>query len=80
MAADPRPLLAALGAGVRELRIARGLTQEEVAHRSGMHVTYLSGIERGTRNVSILNLDRLAAGLGITLAALMIALDEHRHS
>jgi transcriptional regulator with XRE-family HTH domain len=78
MPADARPLLVAFGTAVRGLRIARNLTQEELADRAGMHVTYVSGIERGVRNASLVNLDRLAGGLGLDLSALMAALDEHR--
>ncbi len=76
---NARPLLLALGTAVRELRIERHLTQEELADRAGMHVTYVSGIERGLRNASLVNLDRLAGGLEMSLSALMGALDEHRH-
>lgn len=75
---DARPLLVALGVAVRELRVARHLTQEELADRAGLHVTYISGIERGLRNASLVNLDRLATGLGVELAALMAAVSNHR--
>jgi len=42
------------GFAVRILREERGLTQEELAHRSGIHRTYLSDLERGTRNVALI--------------------------
>jgi transcriptional regulator with XRE-family HTH domain len=45
-------------------------TQEELAHQAGIHRTYLSDIERGSRNVSLLNIERLAAALSLTLAEL----------
>ena len=48
----------AFGAHLRSLRQQRGLSQEEVAHSSGIHVTYLSGIERGRRNPSLRNVRR----------------------
>ena len=43
--------VSAFGAHIRSLRLERGLSQEEVADRAGVHVTYLSGIERGRRVV-----------------------------
>jgi transcriptional regulator with XRE-family HTH domain len=58
------------GFAVRILREERGLTQEELAHRSGIHRTYLSDLERGTRNVALVNIERLAHSLSVTLAEL----------
>jgi DNA-binding XRE family transcriptional regulator len=54
---------AALGDAVRELRMRAEISQETLARRSGMHRTYIGGIERGERNVSFANLVRLAAAL-----------------
>ena len=50
---------------MRRLRAARGLSQEALAHESGLNRTYLSGVERSERNVSIDNIARIASGLGI---------------
>ncbi|MFL5330257.1 MAG: helix-turn-helix domain-containing protein [Gemmataceae bacterium] len=58
------------GDAIRISREALGLTQEELAHKAKMHRSYLSDIERGSRNVSIINIERLAAGLSISLADL----------
>ena len=63
-------LLKALGAAVRAFRLARGLTQERLAEGAGLHTTYISDVERGLRNVGIINLDRLAGALSIDLRAL----------
>jgi len=52
-----------VGLNLQALRRARGLSQEELAHRASMHQTYLSGIERGRRNPSVLVLERLAQAL-----------------
>ena len=60
----------AFGAHVRSLRLGLGLPQEEVAHRAGLHVTYLSGIERGVRNPSLRNVRRLAGALGVGVGEL----------
>ena len=51
---------AAFGAHIRSLRLGLGLSQEEVAHRAALHVTYLSGIERGKRNPSLKNIRKIA--------------------
>ena len=69
MQADPE--LAALGREVRRFREAAGLSQEELAHRSGLHRNYISGIERGERNVGVKALFRLAAALERTPSALL---------
>ena len=55
----------AFGAHVRTLRLGRGMSQEEVAHLAGLHVTYLSGIERGVRNPSLKNIRKVAVALGV---------------
>lgn len=63
--------LARLGGGVRELRAARGWSQEDLAEHSGLHRTYIGGVERGERNVSYLNLVRIAHALGVSVATLV---------
>ena len=62
--------LAAFGAHVRSLRRGLGLSQEETAHRAGIHVTYLSGIERGVRNPALRNIGAIAGALGVRVADL----------
>jgi transcriptional regulator with XRE-family HTH domain len=62
---------AALGRAIRDVRAARRLSQEELAHRSGMHRTYLGGIERGERNPSYTNIRRLAAALEVNASELL---------
>jgi transcriptional regulator with XRE-family HTH domain len=59
---------ALLGDAVREVRKAQGLTQKQVADRTGVHVTYLSDIERGARNPSWKVIASLAAGMGVPTA------------
>lgn len=60
----------AFGRHIREIRLRRDETQEEVAHRAGIHVTYLSGIERGVRNPSLTSICALAWGLGVPVSEL----------
>ncbi len=61
----------ALGRAVRSFREDLGLSQEELADRSGMHRTYVGGIERGERNVSYANMLRLAGALGVPASRLL---------
>jgi transcriptional regulator with XRE-family HTH domain len=58
------------GQTVKTLRSKSHLSQEELAHRCGIHPTYLSGIERGKRNVALENIRRIAEGLGVSLVDL----------
>ena len=60
----------AFGRRIRELRHERGLTQEALAERAGMHWTYISAVERGLRNVSLDSIARLAQGLQVSWATL----------
>ena len=58
------------GQRIKDLRLARGLSQEEVAFRAGMHRTYFGGIERGERNPSLKNIAAIARALDVALAEL----------
>jgi transcriptional regulator with XRE-family HTH domain len=58
------------GQRVRQLRMKRGLTQVVLAERLGIDRSYLASIERGGRNVSLLNLQVFADGFGLTLSQL----------
>lgn len=58
------------GNRVREIRNDAGISQEELAFRAGIHRTYLGGIERGERNPSLKNIDRIAKALNIEIAEL----------
>jgi transcriptional regulator with XRE-family HTH domain len=68
-------LLVDLGNRVRELRLAAGLTQEALADLCGLDRTYISGIERGKRNVAIKNLATIAIALKTSLAELLSGID-----
>jgi transcriptional regulator with XRE-family HTH domain len=59
-----------LGLAVRELRTRSGMSQEELAHASSLHPTYLSGIERGQRNPTWKILGRLSDALGVKVSDL----------
>lgn len=58
------------GFAVKTRREELGMTQEDLAHKAGIHRTYLSDVERGTRNLSLVNIERLAEALAISMAEL----------
>jgi len=58
------------GNRIRDLRLAKGLSQEELAFRAGIHRTYLGGIERGERNPALKNMAAIARALGVKLSEL----------
>jgi len=58
------------GRAVRRIREEQEINQEEAAERCGLHRTYYSGIERGVRNVSLVNIEKVAKGLKATLTDL----------
>jgi transcriptional regulator with XRE-family HTH domain len=58
------------GRAVRRIREEQGINQEEAAERCGMHRTYYSGIERGVRNVSLVNIEKIGKGLKTSLPEL----------
>jgi transcriptional regulator with XRE-family HTH domain len=62
--------LAEFGERVSELRRVRGLSQQGLANKSGLHRTYISGVERGERNISLLNIHKLAVALGVVAIVL----------
>lgn len=59
-----------LGRAVRALREELGMSQEDLAHGAGIHVTYLSGIERGRRNPTWTVLTGISTALGISISEL----------
>ncbi len=64
------------GVRVRQLRTERGWSQEAFADRAGLHRTYIGSIERGEQNISLENIEKLAATLGISLAELFSTFSE----
>lgn len=58
-------------ANVRRIRKLKGLTQEQVAEGADLHPNYVSSVERGERNISICNIERIAIALDVAMAELV---------
>ena len=65
-----RTFQARFGSVVRSQRLNAGLSQEELAHRSGLHRTYVTDVERGARNPSLNSIKKLSDALGVSLSVL----------
>jgi transcriptional regulator with XRE-family HTH domain len=59
------------GSAVKTARLEKGLSQEQLAAKSGLDRTYISGVERGARNPSLKSAQRIANALGKSLPALL---------
>ena len=66
----PLDIRVRFGRAIRRVREEQEITQEEAADRCGVHRTYYSGVERGTRNVSLVNIEKISKGLRASLPKL----------
>ena len=66
---------AAFGAAVKHRRKEIAITQEALAEKAGLHRTYIADIERGARNLSLVNIVKIARGLSMTVAELCGAME-----
>jgi transcriptional regulator with XRE-family HTH domain len=73
---DPRALF---GRAVRALRLKKGLSQEALAASAEIHRTYIGDVERGTRNIALLNMVKIANALGVSLARLIADMERGRN-
>jgi len=64
-------VLVKFGKRVRELRNEMGISQEELAYRAGLHRTYIGMIERGEKNITIKNIEKLANALAVEIKELV---------
>jgi transcriptional regulator with XRE-family HTH domain len=60
-----------VGRNIKVIRQSAGIAQDELAHRAEIHVTYLSGVENGHRNITMDVLERIAAALGVAETTLV---------
>ena len=75
MAQPLRPAHETFGRRVRRQRKALGLTQEDVAERSTLHVSYVAQVERGERNISLTNILKVADALDLDPGDLVAGLE-----
>lgn len=65
-----------VGTNIKRLREQRNVAQDSLAHEAGIHVTYLSGVENGRRNITLVVLQRIAESLGVPASALVSEVSE----
>ena len=64
-------ILENFGRRVKEERIKQNLSQEELAAKAGVHRTYIGMIERAEKNITLLNIEKIAKGLGVNISKLL---------
>ena len=64
-------LLIKFGRKVRETRKEKGLSQEELAHKADLHRTYIGMIERAEKNITLLNIEKIAIALDVSVSYLL---------
>lgn len=64
-------LLVRFGVAVRAMRSERGMTQEDLAAKAGLHRTYIGMIERGEKNLTLLNIEKISAALSVPIHSLL---------
>ena len=67
----PGDVKLAFGQAVRKFRQQRNISQEKLAELADIHRTYIGDVERGTRNVSLVNMAKIASALGVSLSHLI---------
>jgi len=72
---DPRIVF---GQTLKRFRLRKGFSQEELADLAGIHRTYVGDVERGTRNIALLNMTRLAQALGLSLSRIIEEMESHQ--
>lgn len=63
-------ILIKFGERVREIRKEKGLSQEELAHKADLHRTYIGMIERAEKNITLLNIEKIASALEVNIKKL----------
>lgn len=75
-AEERSPVLVAFGQAVRRYRKERGLSQEAFADECGIDRSYMGGVERGERNLALINIEKIIAALGMQPSEFFKALDK----
>lgn len=72
-------LLKLIGIRIRDLRKERRLSQEQLGEKAGFHFSYIGGIERAEKNISILNLAKIATALEVHIGELFVYIQSHHN-
>jgi len=59
------------GEKVREIRVSQNLSQEQLAHLADVHRTYIGMIERAEKNITLVNIEKIAVGLKVSITELL---------
>ncbi|GAA0134813.1 hypothetical protein YSY43_16530 [Paenibacillus sp. YSY-4.3] len=68
-----------VGTRIRDIRKSKGLSQEALAEKAGFNASYIGFIERAERNISLKNLDKIAAALNVGIHQLFTYIEEQEH-
>lgn len=68
---DDKAILMSFGLSLKKIRLKKNLSQEELAYQSSLHRTYISSVERGERNISLINIVHIANALNVPLTELL---------
>jgi transcriptional regulator with XRE-family HTH domain len=74
------PILKSIGQRVRDLRKQNNLSQEQLGELAGYHFSYIGGLERGQKNISILNLEKIAKALNVPIHDLFFYSEQIKRS
>ncbi|MEM3442252.1 MAG: helix-turn-helix transcriptional regulator [Candidatus Bathyarchaeia archaeon] len=69
-------ILTYFGSVIRTLRINKGFSQEQLAFKAGLHRTYIGFIERGEKNITLLNIKKLASALDCSISEIFLLMEE----
>ncbi len=64
-------ILFSFGKTIKDLRKQQNLSQEQLAHKAGLHRTYIGMIERGEKNITLINIEKLANALNVPISKLL---------
>ena len=70
-------ILIKFGERVRDLRKQKDISQEDLAHKADLHITYIGMIERAEKNLTLLNIERIAKALEISISELFKDLEDN---
>ena len=72
-----KKLIQGVATTIKLLRVAKQLSQEELADKAGLDRTYISGVERGVRNITLESLESIIDALDVDISSFLIVLDEN---